>query len=104
MRTEIAPPMETRKPERMDSGDMMSVIGAKGEGVTVGEVAAISVSVGRAGVVNDGFGVVDELSGDDEIGTLVACSCSIAAIFSSSSSFICTVSAAKKLYQLAGKL
>jgi hypothetical protein len=104
MRTEIAPPMETRKPERMDSGEMMSVIGAKGEGATAGEVAAISVSVGRAGVVNDGFGVVVELSGDGEVDTLVACSCSIAAIFSSSSSFICTVSAARKLYQLTGNL
>lgn len=104
MRTEIAPPMETRKPERMDSGEMMSVIGAKGEGATVGEVAAISVPVGRAGVVDDDFMTAVELSGDGKVDTFVACSCSIAAIFSSSSSFICTVSAARKLYQLAGNL
>lgn len=102
MRTEIAPPIETRKPERMDSGEMMSVIGAKGEGATVGVVAATSVSVGRAGVVVDDFTAAVELSGDGGFVTLIACSCPIAAIFSSSWSFICTVSAAKKLYQLAG--
>lgn len=102
MRTEIAPPIETRKPERMDSGEMMSVIGAKGEGATAGEVATTSVSVGRAGVVGDDFTVGVELSGDGTVDVLVACSCSMAAIFSSSWSFICTVSAAKKLYQLAG--
>ena len=77
----------------MDSGEMISVSGENGEGAggDEGSVSGAEVAVDDV-VVDEG---IVELPGVDAV--LAACSCSIAAILLSRSSFSWTVSAAKKL-------
>jgi len=93
IRTVSVPPKLRRAPERMDSGEMISVSGENGEGAggDEGSVSGAEVAVDDV-VVDEG---IVELPGVDAV--LAACSCSIAAILLSRSSFSWTVSAAKKL-------